>query len=62
MIIWKIGFTLDFEIISLNQHFGAPPPYCWWTFILFKYFNWEVKYPKGESSQYIYNSKIFHFD
>jgi len=25
MIIWKIGFTLDFEIISLIPHFGFTP-------------------------------------
>ena len=42
MIIWKIGFTLHFGIISLIPHLGVPG---WWTLTLLKYKTWEVKNP-----------------
>ena len=43
MIIWKIGFTLDFEFLSLIPLLGvAPVPHVhktprWWTLTLDKY-------------------------
>ena len=48
MIIWKIGYTLDFGIISLIPRLGVPrftKTPRWWILTLNKYQNWEVEQP-----------------
>ena len=48
MIIWKIGFALNFGIIFLIPPLCAPnviETLLSWTFTLLKYRNWEVEYP-----------------